>query len=115
MKQVNDFNDDYLPLAEMDNEMLLCLYTTAINASNVLPPIKNYKDNGNYSQRLGVHFDNCQGHVCTLIFSLVALFDLELKVNEVVKAFTGVPLCNADFYCEQIKEFEVYDRTTCEK
>eukprot|EP00965_Chrysotila_dentata_P095225 3147582-Pleurochrysis_carterae.AAC.1 len=40
---VNDFDDDYLPLARID-DMLLCLHTAAANASDVLPPPKNYKD-----------------------------------------------------------------------
>eukprot|EP00965_Chrysotila_dentata_P057319 1901301-Pleurochrysis_carterae.AAC.2 len=41
---VNDFDDDYLPLARIDDNMLLCRHTTAANASDVLPPPKNYKD-----------------------------------------------------------------------
>eukprot|EP00965_Chrysotila_dentata_P167665 5537265-Pleurochrysis_carterae.AAC.1 len=41
---VNDFDDDYLPLARIDEDMLLCVHTTAANASDVLPPAKNYKD-----------------------------------------------------------------------
>eukprot|EP00965_Chrysotila_dentata_P022806 756066-Pleurochrysis_carterae.AAC.1 len=42
---VNDFDGDYLPLANIDDAMLLCLHTTAANASaDVLPPPKNYKD-----------------------------------------------------------------------
>eukprot|EP00965_Chrysotila_dentata_P181594 5994593-Pleurochrysis_carterae.AAC.1 len=36
--------NDYLPLARMDNDMLLCLHTAAANASDVLPPPENYKD-----------------------------------------------------------------------
>eukprot|EP00965_Chrysotila_dentata_P066385 2198132-Pleurochrysis_carterae.AAC.1 len=40
---VNDFHDDYLPLARIDDNMLPCLQTTAANASDVLPPPKNYK------------------------------------------------------------------------
>eukprot|EP00965_Chrysotila_dentata_P073789 2437453-Pleurochrysis_carterae.AAC.1 len=31
--QVNYFDDDYLPLARIDHDMLLCLHTTAANAS----------------------------------------------------------------------------------
>eukprot|EP00965_Chrysotila_dentata_P032087 1070217-Pleurochrysis_carterae.AAC.1 len=31
---VNDFQDDYLPLARIDDDTLLCLYTTATNASD---------------------------------------------------------------------------------
>eukprot|EP00965_Chrysotila_dentata_P034482 1147545-Pleurochrysis_carterae.AAC.1 len=38
---VNDYDDDNLPLARID--MLLCLHTAAANASDVLPPPKNYK------------------------------------------------------------------------
>eukprot|EP00965_Chrysotila_dentata_P079649 2627163-Pleurochrysis_carterae.AAC.1 len=41
---VNDFDDDYLPLANIDDDILLCLHTTAANASDVPPPPKNYKD-----------------------------------------------------------------------
>eukprot|EP00965_Chrysotila_dentata_P016475 545842-Pleurochrysis_carterae.AAC.1 len=41
---VTDFNDNYLPLAEMDNDMLFCLHTPATDASDVLPSPKNYKD-----------------------------------------------------------------------
>eukprot|EP00965_Chrysotila_dentata_P061157 2026195-Pleurochrysis_carterae.AAC.1 len=41
---VNDFDGDYLPLANTDDDMLLCLLTTAANVSDVLPPPKNYKD-----------------------------------------------------------------------
>eukprot|EP00965_Chrysotila_dentata_P256403 6212527-Pleurochrysis_carterae.AAC.1 len=41
---VNDFDDNYLPLARIDDDMLLCLYTAAANASDVLTPPKNYKD-----------------------------------------------------------------------
>eukprot|EP00965_Chrysotila_dentata_P127103 4203987-Pleurochrysis_carterae.AAC.1 len=29
---VNDFDDEYLPLARIDDNMLLCLYTAAANA-----------------------------------------------------------------------------------
>eukprot|EP00965_Chrysotila_dentata_P044011 1462805-Pleurochrysis_carterae.AAC.2 len=41
---VKDFDDDYLPLARINDDMLLCLQTAAANASDVLPPPKNYKD-----------------------------------------------------------------------
>eukprot|EP00965_Chrysotila_dentata_P173486 5727690-Pleurochrysis_carterae.AAC.1 len=42
---VNDFDDDHLPLARIDDvDMLLCLHTAAANASDVLPPPQNYKD-----------------------------------------------------------------------
>eukprot|EP00965_Chrysotila_dentata_P165706 5470965-Pleurochrysis_carterae.AAC.1 len=41
---VNDFDDDYLPLARIDDDMLLCLHTAAANTSDVLPPPSNYKD-----------------------------------------------------------------------
>eukprot|EP00965_Chrysotila_dentata_P023805 788520-Pleurochrysis_carterae.AAC.1 len=41
---VNDFGDDYLPIARIGDDMLLCLHTAAANASNVLPPPQNYKD-----------------------------------------------------------------------
>eukprot|EP00965_Chrysotila_dentata_P095515 3157067-Pleurochrysis_carterae.AAC.1 len=41
---VNDFDDSYLPLARIDDNMLPCLHTTAVNASDVLPPPKNYKE-----------------------------------------------------------------------
>eukprot|EP00965_Chrysotila_dentata_P203007 6181468-Pleurochrysis_carterae.AAC.1 len=42
---MNDFDaKDYLPLVRIDDGMLLCLQTTAANASGVLPPPKNYKD-----------------------------------------------------------------------
>eukprot|EP00965_Chrysotila_dentata_P175171 5782329-Pleurochrysis_carterae.AAC.1 len=42
---VNAFDDDYLPLARIGDEMLLCLHTAATNASDVLTPRpKNYKD-----------------------------------------------------------------------
>eukprot|EP00965_Chrysotila_dentata_P098561 3258014-Pleurochrysis_carterae.AAC.1 len=41
---VNDFDDYYLPLARIDNDMSLCLHTRAANASDVLPPPKNFKD-----------------------------------------------------------------------
>eukprot|EP00965_Chrysotila_dentata_P104309 3444430-Pleurochrysis_carterae.AAC.1 len=43
---VTDFDENYLPLTEMDNDFLLCLHTTATDASDVLPPPKNYKDIG---------------------------------------------------------------------
>eukprot|EP00965_Chrysotila_dentata_P071400 2359649-Pleurochrysis_carterae.AAC.5 len=43
MMHVAEF-EDYLPLAKMDNSMLLCLHITATNAFDVLPPPKNYKD-----------------------------------------------------------------------
>eukprot|EP00965_Chrysotila_dentata_P178054 5881799-Pleurochrysis_carterae.AAC.1 len=42
--RVNEFDDDYLPLARIDDDMLLCLHTAAANASDVLPPPKIYKD-----------------------------------------------------------------------
>eukprot|EP00965_Chrysotila_dentata_P131520 4347548-Pleurochrysis_carterae.AAC.9 len=41
---VTDINDDYLPVAEMHNGMLLCLHTTATNAYDVLRSPNNYKD-----------------------------------------------------------------------
>eukprot|EP00965_Chrysotila_dentata_P030938 1030546-Pleurochrysis_carterae.AAC.1 len=41
---VNDFDNDYLILARIDDDKLLCLHTTAAKASNVLHPPKNYKD-----------------------------------------------------------------------
>eukprot|EP00965_Chrysotila_dentata_P019196 639086-Pleurochrysis_carterae.AAC.1 len=43
---VNDLDDDYLPLGARieDGMFLLCLHTTAANASDVLPPPKNCKD-----------------------------------------------------------------------
>eukprot|EP00965_Chrysotila_dentata_P072886 2409339-Pleurochrysis_carterae.AAC.1 len=41
---VNDFDYDYIPLARIEDDMLLCLHTTAANASDVLPPPKNHKD-----------------------------------------------------------------------
>eukprot|EP00965_Chrysotila_dentata_P156219 5161210-Pleurochrysis_carterae.AAC.1 len=41
---VNDFDDNYLPLARIDDDMLLCLHTTAANASDILTPPKNYQD-----------------------------------------------------------------------
>eukprot|EP00965_Chrysotila_dentata_P143607 4745025-Pleurochrysis_carterae.AAC.1 len=41
---MNDFDDDYLPLAKNDDGMLLCVHTTAANAFDVLPPSKNYKN-----------------------------------------------------------------------
>eukprot|EP00965_Chrysotila_dentata_P153390 5070199-Pleurochrysis_carterae.AAC.7 len=37
-------DDDYPPLAKIDGDMLLCLHTTAVNASDVLPPPMNNKD-----------------------------------------------------------------------
>eukprot|EP00965_Chrysotila_dentata_P100458 3320041-Pleurochrysis_carterae.AAC.1 len=40
---VNDFDDKYIPFARI-NDMLLCLHTTAANASEFLPPPKNYKE-----------------------------------------------------------------------
>eukprot|EP00965_Chrysotila_dentata_P134291 4440773-Pleurochrysis_carterae.AAC.1 len=39
---VNDFDDSYLPLARINDDMLLCLHTTAASASDVLPPPNNY-------------------------------------------------------------------------
>eukprot|EP00965_Chrysotila_dentata_P115920 3832125-Pleurochrysis_carterae.AAC.1 len=42
--QVNDFDDDYLPLSRIDDDMLLSLHTTAANAYDVLPPPKKYED-----------------------------------------------------------------------
>eukprot|EP00965_Chrysotila_dentata_P157853 5214908-Pleurochrysis_carterae.AAC.5 len=33
---VNDFDDDYLPLARINDDMLLCVYTTAANASRLM-------------------------------------------------------------------------------
>eukprot|EP00965_Chrysotila_dentata_P037258 1239548-Pleurochrysis_carterae.AAC.1 len=41
---VSDFDGDYLPLANIDDDMLLCVHTTAANAFDVVPPPKNYKD-----------------------------------------------------------------------
>eukprot|EP00965_Chrysotila_dentata_P022876 758323-Pleurochrysis_carterae.AAC.1 len=41
---VNDFDDDNLTLARIDDDMLLGLHTKAAKASNVLLPPKNYKD-----------------------------------------------------------------------
>eukprot|EP00965_Chrysotila_dentata_P134625 4453215-Pleurochrysis_carterae.AAC.1 len=41
---VNSFAGDYLPITNIDDDMLLCLYITAANASDVLPPPKNYRD-----------------------------------------------------------------------
>eukprot|EP00965_Chrysotila_dentata_P117285 3876349-Pleurochrysis_carterae.AAC.1 len=41
---VNYFDDDYLPLARIYDDMLLCLNTTAANASDVPPSPKNYTD-----------------------------------------------------------------------
>eukprot|EP00965_Chrysotila_dentata_P248478 6208355-Pleurochrysis_carterae.AAC.1 len=41
---VNDFDDDYLPLARIDDDILICLHTTAANASDALPLHKSYKD-----------------------------------------------------------------------
>eukprot|EP00965_Chrysotila_dentata_P080312 2649594-Pleurochrysis_carterae.AAC.2 len=41
---VADFEDDYLPLAQMNNDMLLRFHTTTTNADDVLPPPKNNKD-----------------------------------------------------------------------
>eukprot|EP00965_Chrysotila_dentata_P042532 1410837-Pleurochrysis_carterae.AAC.1 len=32
---VHDFDDDYLPLAKIDDDMLLCLHTAAANASDM--------------------------------------------------------------------------------
>ena len=180
---VNDFDDNYLPLARIDDDMLLCLHTTATNASDVLPLPKNYKDihgrpdeeewraacieefkgkvandtfdlvkrpkntlicktkwvftnklnnDGTlerrkarrvlcgYSQRPGVHFDKiftatAEATSIRIFFALVALFDLELKGIDVVKAFTQAMLSDAVLYCEQMEGFEEYDKTTREK
>eukprot|EP00965_Chrysotila_dentata_P232736 6199165-Pleurochrysis_carterae.AAC.1 len=37
---VTDFDEDYLLLAEKDNNMLLCLHTMSTISSDVLPPPK---------------------------------------------------------------------------
>eukprot|EP00965_Chrysotila_dentata_P047503 1575308-Pleurochrysis_carterae.AAC.1 len=171
---LNDFDDDHLPLAGIDDaDMLLCLHTAAANASDVLPPLKNYKDihgrpdeeecratcveefkgkvandtfdlvkrakktlickskwfftnklnndgtlerrkdrwvHCGYSQRSGVHFDKiftatAKATSISIIFALVALFDLELKGIYVVKAFTQEMLSDADLHCEQMDGF----------
>eukprot|EP00965_Chrysotila_dentata_P172846 5704060-Pleurochrysis_carterae.AAC.2 len=36
------FDNDYLPLSRIDDDMLLCLHTATATASDVLPPPKNY-------------------------------------------------------------------------
>eukprot|EP00965_Chrysotila_dentata_P154920 5119370-Pleurochrysis_carterae.AAC.2 len=41
---VNDFNDDCLPPARMDDDMLLCFHTTAANASDVLPQLTSTQE-----------------------------------------------------------------------
>eukprot|EP00965_Chrysotila_dentata_P261153 6214155-Pleurochrysis_carterae.AAC.5 len=41
---VNAVDDNHLPLARIDDGMLLCLHTTAAKASDALPSPKNYKD-----------------------------------------------------------------------
>eukprot|EP00965_Chrysotila_dentata_P219929 6191444-Pleurochrysis_carterae.AAC.1 len=49
---VTDFDDEYLPLARIDDDMLLFLHTTAANASEVLPRPRNYKDiNGRHDEQ----------------------------------------------------------------
>ncbi|NJR41756.1 MAG: hypothetical protein HC767_02915, partial [Akkermansiaceae bacterium] len=73
-----------------------------------------------YSQRPGVHFDKtftatAKATSIRIFFALVALFDLELKGIDVVKAFTQAMLSDADLYCEQMEGFEEYDKTTREK
>eukprot|EP00965_Chrysotila_dentata_P243093 6205227-Pleurochrysis_carterae.AAC.2 len=39
----NDFNDESLPLARIEDDKLLCLHTAAANASEVLPLPKDHK------------------------------------------------------------------------
>eukprot|EP00965_Chrysotila_dentata_P069588 2298438-Pleurochrysis_carterae.AAC.1 len=41
---VYDFDGDYLPLANIDDDLLRCHQPTRANASDVLTPPKNYKD-----------------------------------------------------------------------
>eukprot|EP00965_Chrysotila_dentata_P150903 4986510-Pleurochrysis_carterae.AAC.1 len=41
---LNDFDDSCLPLARIDDDMLLCFHNTAANAPDVLSPSKNYKE-----------------------------------------------------------------------